>query len=194
MSTSGPITLAFSNTYFFYLRGWRGMNIDAMPGCMDPFRRRRPEDINLECALAEDRRRPHLLSVRRAGAERLLAGAVRVQGGQGHFPADRPSRCRRGAADVLDYHLPAGPLDRFPERGCGGPRPRILRSNDWSKYRPRSSSPRTRTSSSRKTLGRSGVVRLLASPGLPALRQRGAYPVFLADELCLVPGADRFFA
>ena len=27
----------FSNTYFFYLRGWRGINIDAMPGSMAAF-------------------------------------------------------------------------------------------------------------------------------------------------------------
>ena len=27
----------FSNTYFFYRRGWRGINIDAMPGSMKNF-------------------------------------------------------------------------------------------------------------------------------------------------------------
>jgi hypothetical protein len=27
----------FSNTYKFYKQGWRGINIDAMPGGMDPF-------------------------------------------------------------------------------------------------------------------------------------------------------------
>ena len=26
--------LRFSNTYLFYLKGWRGINIDAMPGSM----------------------------------------------------------------------------------------------------------------------------------------------------------------
>jgi FkbM family methyltransferase len=38
----------FSNTYFFYKRGWRGINIDAMPKCMESFNRVRPRDINVE--------------------------------------------------------------------------------------------------------------------------------------------------
>lgn len=32
----------FSNTMALYLRGWRGFNVDAMPGSMTPFRRLAP--------------------------------------------------------------------------------------------------------------------------------------------------------
>lgn len=38
----------FSNTYFFYKKGWRGINIDAMPNSMKPFEKIRPRDINIE--------------------------------------------------------------------------------------------------------------------------------------------------
>ncbi len=38
----------FSNTYYFYKRGWRGINIDAMPGSMKLFNKMRPRDINVE--------------------------------------------------------------------------------------------------------------------------------------------------
>src|SRR4051794_10306733 len=38
----------YSNTYYFYLRDWRGINIDAMPGGMAAFDRMRPGDINVE--------------------------------------------------------------------------------------------------------------------------------------------------
>jgi hypothetical protein len=38
----------YSNTYHFYRRGWRGINIDAAPGSMDAFRVLRPNDVNLE--------------------------------------------------------------------------------------------------------------------------------------------------
>src|SRR5689334_15261611 len=38
----------FSNTYMFYRRGWRGLNIDAMPDSMSRFRKARPRDINVE--------------------------------------------------------------------------------------------------------------------------------------------------
>lgn len=43
----------FSNTFLFYLKGWRGINIDAMPGSMKPFNRLRPGDINIECAISD---------------------------------------------------------------------------------------------------------------------------------------------
>ena len=41
----------FSNTYYFYRRGWRGINIDAMPGSMLAFNRLRPLDINIELGI-----------------------------------------------------------------------------------------------------------------------------------------------
>lgn len=43
----------FSNTYKFYKRGWRGINIDAMPGSMKLFSQTRSRDINIECGIAK---------------------------------------------------------------------------------------------------------------------------------------------
>lgn len=42
----------FSNTYFFYKKGWNGINIDAMPGSMKPFEKIRTKDINIEKAIS----------------------------------------------------------------------------------------------------------------------------------------------
>jgi len=38
----------FSNTYLLYLRGWKGVNIDASPGSMKLFDLHRPRDTNIE--------------------------------------------------------------------------------------------------------------------------------------------------
>lgn len=46
----------FSNTHYFYKKGWRGINIDAMPGGMRLFRKIRPKDINLEIAISDKKR------------------------------------------------------------------------------------------------------------------------------------------
>lgn len=43
----------FSNTYFFYKRGWKGINIDPTPGSMIPFRFFRRRDINLELGIGK---------------------------------------------------------------------------------------------------------------------------------------------
>lgn len=44
--------IRFSNTYKFYKMGWRGINIDAMPGSMKLFQEIRPSDINLEVPIS----------------------------------------------------------------------------------------------------------------------------------------------
>lgn len=43
----------FSNTYRLYQAGWRGINIDAMPGSMKAFREIRRGDINLEVPISD---------------------------------------------------------------------------------------------------------------------------------------------
>ena len=42
----------FSNTYFFYLNGWRGINIEARPGSKELFDKVRPGDVNLEVGVS----------------------------------------------------------------------------------------------------------------------------------------------
>lgn len=46
----------FSNTHFFYKRGWRGINIDAMPGSMNAFKKIRKKDINIEVPIFDDKK------------------------------------------------------------------------------------------------------------------------------------------
>src|SRR4051812_39740676 len=41
----------FSNTYHFYRRGWRGINIDPLPGTRRRFAWARPGDVTLEVAI-----------------------------------------------------------------------------------------------------------------------------------------------
>src|SRR5690348_16491596 len=43
----------FSNTFYFYRRGWRGINIDANPDAIKLFRRERASDINLCVGIGE---------------------------------------------------------------------------------------------------------------------------------------------
>ena len=47
----------FSNTYLFYKEGWRGINIDAMPGSMRLFNKIRPKDVNVECPVSDQNER-----------------------------------------------------------------------------------------------------------------------------------------
>lgn len=42
----------FSNTYIFYKKGWRGINIDPLPGTKKQFDDERCGDVNLECGVS----------------------------------------------------------------------------------------------------------------------------------------------
>lgn len=42
-----------SNTYYFYKKGWSGINIDALPGSMKKFNFVRPRDINIEFPISD---------------------------------------------------------------------------------------------------------------------------------------------
>lgn len=52
----------FSNTCFFYRRGWRGINIDPRPGSRELFDKFRPGDINLELGVAAQAGELHYFS------------------------------------------------------------------------------------------------------------------------------------
>ena len=43
----------FSNTCFYYKKGWKGINIDPTPGSMIPFKIFRQRDINLELGIGK---------------------------------------------------------------------------------------------------------------------------------------------
>ena len=44
----------FSNTYFFYKHGWKGINIDALPNSMSLFKKLRPRDVNIEQPISDN--------------------------------------------------------------------------------------------------------------------------------------------
>lgn len=45
---------SFSNTKLLYMKGWRGINIDANRDAIELFKRERPGDISIECGVAKE--------------------------------------------------------------------------------------------------------------------------------------------
>jgi FkbM family methyltransferase len=128
----------FSNTYLFYKRGWRGINIDAMPGSMHSFNKVRPRDTNLELGIAEKKAELDYyifnesalngfsrdLSQERhvAKSSYLIKDVIKVD----VFPLH----------EVLDQYLPTGQSIDFMSVDVEGLDLRVLKSNDWNRYRP----------------------------------------------------------
>lgn len=130
--------IVYSNTYFFYRRGWRGINIDATPGSMRSFQQLRPRDINLEIAIAEKEEELTFFVFKDQPLENTSnpKHAELVAAKYGGTP--RPvSVTARPLRDVLADHLPPSMEIDLLSVDVEGLDAVVLRSNDWDKYRPK---------------------------------------------------------
>lgn len=132
-----------SNTALLYQRGWRGINIDCLPGAMDEFKRLRPDDVNLELAIADEEGERGYYIVRdgdgrpspRSGF--LTEERIRwLRQTQNVHDIERIAMRSSRLADVLDRHLPQGKSIDLLNIDAEGHDHEVLRSNDWARYRP----------------------------------------------------------
>lgn len=121
-----------SNTHAFYRKGWRGINIEPNPDLFTAFPQKRPDDINLNLAISDRN------TVVKFSCDAEYSG-IRDED---YLFADRNKEARIIEVEtiplrqVLDAHLPAGQSIDFMNVDCEGHDFKVLRSNDWSKYRP----------------------------------------------------------
>lgn len=129
----------FSNTHLFYMKGWNGINIDAMPGSMNAFNQDRPRDINIETGIGLDVRELdyHIFN------EPALNGFSKELSTI-HQEINLTYKIKRVVklsvlplSVVLERHLPKGQDIDFMSVDVEGLDFEVLKSNDWIKYRPR---------------------------------------------------------
>lgn len=126
----------YSNSYFFYKRGWRGINIDAQPGSMCLFKKKRKRDINLEVGISKE--------------EKELTFYVFEDGPFNTFSKELAENCiDRGyklkekalvktmtLKNILNKYLSSNQKINFMSIDVEGFDLEVLESNDWNKYRP----------------------------------------------------------
>jgi FkbM family methyltransferase len=128
----------FSNTYYFYLRGWNGINIEAMPGSMATFNKSRTRDINLEIAISE-----HQQKLTYYGFNETALNTFSQELASEHSKLDDFHIVFEKAiktytlAEILDEYLPQNKEIDFLNIDVEGIDYQVLKSNNWSKYRPK---------------------------------------------------------
>ncbi len=127
----------FSNTYLLYRQGWRGINIDAMPGSMAAFRRDRPRDVNVETALSAT---PCLLTYHvfnEQGLNTLDETLAKSRDAKGNYRLlERKTLQTRTLTEVLDEHLPQGQAIALLTVDVEGYDVEVFKSLDFNRYRP----------------------------------------------------------
>jgi FkbM family methyltransferase len=126
----------FSNTYWFYRRGWRGINIDATPGSMTLFRKVRPRDINLELAIADGSRNLKLYLFNEPALNTFDASLARERNQGIYRIVGEQEMTSQSLADVFKSHMPEGLAPTFLTIDVEGLDLDVLKSNDWSRFRP----------------------------------------------------------
>lgn len=128
----------FSNTYLFYKMGWTGVNIDARPGGMELFRKQRPRDTNIESGVHE-----------KAGMmEYFVFDEPALNGFSKELSMARDSD-DNGYRLLRTIQVPVAPLAEILEQvrctqeidfltvDVEGMDLQVLRSNDWTRFRPK---------------------------------------------------------
>ncbi len=126
-----------SNTYFFYLQGWRGINIDARPGSMTQFNTLRPRDTNLELGVSNRKGELPFYIVEGGPSINSFSRDFLAEVGMLDHVRQEIKVPVWTLTDILDKYLPAGQSIDFLTVDVEGFDLNVLRSNDWSKYRPR---------------------------------------------------------
>lgn len=130
--------LLFSNTKQFYNMGWRGINIDAMPGSMKIFRKFRKRDINLEfgVGLKKEIRKYHIYNqgaVNSFSKEKNLILSEKYS----EFKLQKVVLIEVVPLSlILDKYLSPDQKIDFMTIDVEGLDFEVLKSNDWIKYRP----------------------------------------------------------
>jgi FkbM family methyltransferase len=128
----------FSNTYFFYKRGWTGINIDAMPGSMKLFKKFRNKDINLEIPLASKEQLLTFFSFNEPALNSFSKELSEGRNGKnGYFIKDEINLSTQKLSTVLDNFLPNGTEIDFLSIDVEGFDLDVLYSNNWEKYKPK---------------------------------------------------------
>jgi len=127
----------FSNTCYFYRRGWRGINIDPNPDAIKAFRRDRPSDINI-CVGVSDKAGE--LSFHFFNEPALNTFDADLAAERARLPDYRLVETRSVPVRRLDHllteYLPRDRKIDFMSIDVEGMDLSVLRSNDWSRFRP----------------------------------------------------------
>jgi FkbM family methyltransferase len=128
----------YSNTLHFYQHGWQGINIEPTPGAVKLFNTFRRKDINLNIGISEKAdkltfycfnepalngfSKEHSEEINRSNLPYRIIKEVEVE--------------TSPLGEVLDKYLPPGQNIDFLTIDVEGLDLMVLKSNNWSKYKP----------------------------------------------------------
>jgi len=128
--------MRFSNTYYFYKKGWSGINVDAMPGSMKKFERMRNRDINVEAAVSSHKKSLKFYMFEEPALNTFSSELMMEYVAAGHEVANARIIKTRKLSDVLEEYIPPNVKIDYMSIDVEGEDVNVLESNDWTRFRP----------------------------------------------------------
>ncbi len=128
--------IRFSNTYALYRKGWRGINVDATPGSMEMFKKLRPGDINIECAVSTGHSSMMFYMFKESALNTFDSSLAKEYIDSGWALERTVEITPRSLSSILEEHLPTGKHINLLSIDVEGKELEVLRSNDWHLHCP----------------------------------------------------------
>lgn len=125
----------FSNTKRFYMRGWRGMNIDPNLMLIKKFERERIGDINLNIGISKKNDRVTFYEFFPSTLSTFSDKEAKKYISEGFKLTSKKKILVRALASILDKYCKSKNVD-FLSVDTEGMDLEVLESNDWMRYRP----------------------------------------------------------
>jgi len=128
----------FSNTFFFYKKGWRGINIDAMPNSMSLFNKIRPRDINLEIPISDKKQKLKYYMFNETALNCFSKELAEKRNGKYDYKIISEKEMETSTLEeILEKHLPYDQEIDFMSIDVEGLDLQVLKSNNWRLFRPK---------------------------------------------------------
>lgn len=126
----------FSNTFLFYQRGWKGINVDANPGSKILFDLYRSNDVNLEIGISSNESVLNYYNFKE-GALNTFSGELANQYLKGGWELKETIKIKTyPLKQILTENMPQNQSIDFMSMDIEGFELAALTSNDWVKFRP----------------------------------------------------------
>lgn len=128
----------YSNTNYFYQRGWSGINIDADPTLMEAFSKYRTRDINLAAGVATDSGDLTFYIFNDRALNTFNPELAKERSELEHYHIIEEVKIKvQPLGALLEAHLPKEQSIDFMSVDTESLDFDVLRSNNWGKFRPR---------------------------------------------------------
>lgn len=128
----------YSNTYFFYKRGWRGINVEPNPDVIKLFQSVRARDINIQLGVSDSTGRITYYQFDEPALNTFDSEIVKSRLAHTSYKLKSISEVNVGTLNqVLTNYLPHGTQIDFLSIDVEGFDFAVLKSNDWTRYRPK---------------------------------------------------------